>query len=195
MLVNSVSANPVRVRNDAPSSYGWRNKLARAVWGLVWLGLFRPSPRPCHGWRNALLRLFGAQLARSARVANSAVIWAPLNLVMDDSAELGPQVDCYCVAVIHVGAHATVSQYSYLCAGGRDTSDPGFGPTKSPITIGDQAWIGADAFVGPGVTVGQGAVVGARSSAFADVPPWTICAGNPAQVLQARILTAPTKHE
>lgn len=185
----------MRVRNDAGSSYGWRNKLARAVWGLVWITLFRPSPRPLHGWRNALLRLFGARLARTARVASSAVIWAPWNLVMDDSAELGPQVDCYSVAVIHLGAHATVSQYSYLCAGGRDAFDPGFGPTKAPITICDQAWIGADAFVGPGVTVGQGAVLGARASAFTDVPPWTIAAGNPAQVLQARVLTDVPNHE
>jgi putative colanic acid biosynthesis acetyltransferase WcaF len=107
---------------------------------------------------------------------------------MDDSAEIGPNVDCYSVATIHIGAHATVSQYCYLCAGSRDTSDPDFGPTKSPITIADQAWIGADAFVGPGVTVGSGAVVGARAAVFADVPPWMISSGNPAQVIRKRTL-------
>jgi putative colanic acid biosynthesis acetyltransferase WcaF len=104
-------------------------------------------------------------------------------------------VDCYCVAAIHVGAHATVSQYSYLCAAGHDPFDPGFRPTMAPISVKDQAWVGADVFIGAGVTVGQGAVVGARSSVFADVPPWTISAGNPAQVLQARVLTEVRPHE
>ena len=178
----------VRIRNDQPSTYGWRNKAARALWGLVWTLLFRPSPRVCHGWRRLLLGLFGAQLAPTARVSNSVVIWAPWNLVMDDSAEIGPNVDCYSVAPIHIGAHATVSQYCYLCAGGRDISGPGFGPTKAPITIADQAWLGAGVFVGPGVSVGQGAVVGARAAVFADVPAWTVSSGNPAQVVQKRCI-------
>jgi len=176
----------IRVRNDQPSTYGWRNKAGRALWGVVWMLLFRPSPWICHGWRRFLLGRFGAKLAPTARVSNSVVVWAPWNLVMADSAEIGPNVDCYSVAPIHVGAHATVSQYCYLCAGGRDTADPDFGPTKAPITIADQAWLGADVFVGPGVTVGQGAVVGARAAVFADVPPWTISSGNPAQVVGRR---------
>jgi putative colanic acid biosynthesis acetyltransferase WcaF len=184
--VSAQIAPRIRVRNDLPSTYGWRNKAARALWGVVWALLFRPTPRVCHGWRRLLLGCFGAKLAPTARVANSVVIWAPWNLVMDDSAEMGPDVDCYSVATVHIGAHATVSQYCYLCAGSRDPFDPDFSPTKAPITIADQAWLGADVFLGPGVTVGQGAVVGARSSVFADVPPWTISSGNPAQILQKR---------
>jgi putative colanic acid biosynthesis acetyltransferase WcaF len=187
--VNQQLASGICVRNDRPSTYDWRNKVARTLWGVVWALLFRPSPRFCHGWRRFLLGLFGAKLAPTARVYNSVVVWGPWNLTMDDSAEIGPKVDCYSVAPIHLGAHATVSQYCYLCAGGRDTSDPNFGPTKRPITIADQAWIGADAFVGPGVTVGQGAVVGARAAVFADVPAWTISSGNPAQVVQKRTLS------
>jgi putative colanic acid biosynthesis acetyltransferase WcaF len=101
---------------------------------------------------------------------------------------MGPKVDCYSVAPIRIGAHATVSQYCYLCAGSRDPFDPTLSPIKAPIAIADQAWLGADVFVGPGITVGQGAVVGARSSVFADVPPWTISSGNPAQVVQKRLI-------
>jgi acetyltransferase-like isoleucine patch superfamily enzyme len=53
-----------------------------------------------------------------------------------------------------------------------------------PIRIGRAAWIGFDSCVLPGVTVGEGAVVGARSVVAADVPPFTIVAGNPARVVR-----------
>jgi len=179
----------IRVRNDQPSTYGFQNKAARALWNLCWWFLFRPSPWFCHRWRRLLLGLFGAKLAPTARVSNSAIIWAPWNLVMDENAEIGSGVECYTVATIHIGAYATVSQYCYLCSGGRDVSSLDFRPTKAPITIADQAWLGADVFIGPGVSVGQGAVVGARSSVFSDLPAWTISSGNPAQVIQKRIIS------
>jgi acetyltransferase-like isoleucine patch superfamily enzyme len=58
-------------------------------------------------------------------------------------------------------------------------------PTKArPIRIGCKVWIGFDACVLPGVTIGDGAIVGARSVVIQDVPPYTIVAGNPAQVVR-----------
>ena len=57
---------------------------------------------------------------------------------------------------------------------------------RPPITIKDDAWIAADAFVGPNVTVGAGALLGARACAFADLDPWTIYGGNPAQAIKPR---------
>nr|WP_280924932.1 MULTISPECIES: acyltransferase [unclassified Ciceribacter] len=55
---------------------------------------------------------------------------------------------------------------------------------KKPIRIGDYAWIGFDAVILKGVTIGEGAVVGARSVVTRDVEPWTVVAGNPAQVVK-----------
>ena len=56
---------------------GWRNQLGRALWGIAWLLLYRPSPRPLHGWRRLLLRCFGARVGRGAHPYPSARIWAP----------------------------------------------------------------------------------------------------------------------
>jgi acetyltransferase-like isoleucine patch superfamily enzyme len=53
-----------------------------------------------------------------------------------------------------------------------------------PIRIGCKVWIGFDACVLPGVTIGDGAIIGARSVVIQDVPPYTIVAGNPAQVVR-----------
>ena len=171
-----------------PSPHGLANKAGRVAWGLVWGVLFRCSPRPLDAWRRLLLRLFGARIGRGARILPSARIWAPWNLEMGDYACLSDRVDCYCVALVSIGAHATVSQYSYLCAATHDLADPHMRLVARPIVIEDQAWVAADVFVGPGVRIGQGCVVGARSSVFRDLPAWTVCRGTPAKPFRDRVV-------
>ena len=55
---------------------------------------------------------------------------------------------------------------------------------KSPLEIGEDAWVCADAFVGPGVKVGEGAILGARGVAVKDLAPRTINGGNPAVLIR-----------
>lgn len=54
----------------------------------------------------------------------------------------------------------------------------------APVKICDRAWLGFNVIVLKGVTVGEGAIVGAGSVVTADVPPYTIVAGNPARVIR-----------
>jgi putative colanic acid biosynthesis acetyltransferase WcaF len=169
-----------------PSSHSLANRGARLLWSVVWLLLFRPSPKLLYGWRRALLRLFGAQLGRGVHVHASVRVWAPWNLEMGDFSWLGPFVDCYCVDRIRLGRYVSVSQYSFLCTASHDIDSPDMRLTTAPIELADHVWIAADAFVGPGVTVAAGAVVGARTSAFKDVPAWTVVVGNPARPLRIR---------
>ncbi len=172
--------------SDTPSPHPFRNKLGRVMWRLVWLLLYRPSPRVLHGWRRMLLRLFGARIGTNAHPYPSATIWAPWNLEMGEYSCLSDRVDCYSVDTIRLGPHATVSQYSFLCSASHDYSDPTMPLITAPIVIGKGAWVAADVFIGPGVTIGEGAVVGARSSVFKDVPPWTVVGGNPAGFINKR---------
>lgn len=173
-----------------PTHLSTANKLARGVWNLVWVVLFRPTPRPLHAWRCLLLRLFGAKLGKAVHPYPSARIWAPWNLEMGDHSCLSENVDCYCVERVTIGAHATVSQYSFLCAASHDYSSLDMPMVAAPITIGERAWVTADVFVGPGVTIGNGAVVLARSSVFKDVAPWTVVGGSPAKFLKPRMIEA-----
>ncbi len=172
--------------NPFPSPHGLKNKAARALWGVVWLLLFRPSPRIFHGWRRVLLRCFGAELGTGVRVYPSTRVWAPWLLRMAEHACLAPMVDCYNVGGVTLGAYAIVSQYSYLCGATHDYTRASLPLLPRPIVIGARAWIAADVFVGPGVTVGEGAMVGARSSVYKDVPSWKVVAGNPARVIKQR---------
>ena len=177
-------------KNVCPSPHSFRNKLGRVLWAFVVVLLFRPSPRPLHAWRRLLLQLFGAQVGQNARIDPSVSIWAPWNLVLGDESALGHHVDCYNVAKIRIGQHATVSQYAFLCSATHDIADPHMQLTSAPIVVDDQAWVCAKAFVGPGITVARGAVVGACSVVTKDVPEWTVVAGNPAREIKRRVLRA-----
>jgi len=171
-----------------PLKLSLSNKLGRAVWGVVWLLLYRPTPRTFHAWRCLLLKLFGARLGKGVHPYPSARVWAPWNLEMGDHACLSEHVDCYCVDKIRIGAHTTISQYSFLCSASHDYTRTTMPLTVAPITIGSRAWITSDVFVAPGVTIGDGVVVGARSSVFGDLPAWTIARGNPAAPVRRRTL-------
>lgn len=163
-----------------------RNKVGRVLWKCIWLLLFRPTPRPLHAWRCLLLRLFGAKLGKKVHPYPSARIWAPWNLEMGDHSCLGDQVDCYCVDKIQIGAHATISQYSFLCTASHDYSDLSLPLITAPIAIGKHAWVTTGVFVAPGVIIGEGSVIGARSSVFSDIEPWVVAIGNPARPIKKR---------
>ena len=180
-MVTLVSYNP-----NQPSPHSLNNKVLRVIWNVVWLIFFRPSPKPLHGWRRFLLRIFGAKIGKDVHPYPSAKIWAPWNLEMDEGSCLADHTDCYCVSKIKIGKRSTVSQYSYLCGATHDYEHPLLPLVSAPIIIGDQVWITADVFVAPGVTIGDGAVVGARSSVFSDVEPWSVVAGNPAKFIKRR---------
>jgi putative colanic acid biosynthesis acetyltransferase WcaF len=169
-----------------PAPITTAQRARRLLWHMVWILLYRTSPRPCHGWRRLLLRAFGAAIGAGAHPYPRARIWAPWNLRMDAHSCLADDVDCYCVAPVTLGRHATVSQYSYLCSASHDYLQMAMPTTAAPICIEEEAWIAADVFVGPGVTVGRGAVVGARSTVTADVAAWDVVVGSPPRVVRAR---------
>jgi len=166
-----------------------RSKAARAVWNIVWLLLFRPTPRGAlYGWRCGLLRLFGATIGKGVHVLPSCRVWQPWRLSMGDYSCLSENVECYSVDQITIGAHVVVSQGAYLCCASHDITSPIMELTYKPITLGDQVWVAARAFIGPGVSVGEGAVVGACAVVVRDVAPWAVVAGNPARFIKRRVI-------
>lgn len=163
-------------------------KMKRVVWNVAAALLFRPFITPVfRKWRLLLLRLFGAQVEWDANVYASVKIWAPWRLRMGHRTCLGPEVICYNQDWVVLEDDAIVSQYSYLCTAGHDTSHANTadeGLITAPIVLRNGAWIGSRAFVGMGVEIGKGAVVGATASVYKNVEPWTVMGGNPAKVLK-----------
>ena len=162
-------------------SFSLRNRLARAVWGVVWLLLFRPSPRMAHGWRRLLLRVFGAKLGEHVHVHADVKIWAPWHLVVGDRVGVGSGANLYNMAPLHIGSGSVISQGAHLCGGTHDIDSDNFQLVAKPIVLGENVWICADAFVGPGVRIADDCVLGARAVLFKTISsPCGVWSGNPA---------------
>ncbi len=175
---------------------GFRGRPAWFVqlWWLVQAVLFHPSPQVLYGWRRFLLRLFGARVGEQVLVRPSATITFPWKVSIGDYSWIGDDVVLYSLGEIVIGAHAVISQRSYLCGAGHDTTKLTFDMLPGAIGVEDQAWIAADVFIAPGVTVGRGCVVGARSTVFHDLPAGMVCYGNPAVAVRPRTTSGPLQN-
>jgi len=113
-------------------------------------------------------------------------IWAPWNLICEDSVAAGDGAEIYNPAPIHFGSHVIVSQGAYVCGATHDFDVAAFPLLAYSMSIGSYAWICARACVAPGVQVGEGAVLGLASVASRDLEPWTVYAGSPAVKVKNR---------
>ena len=176
-----------QIRPEA-SPWSFREKVGRALWMLIGKTIFRFTFHNWYGIRRLILRVFGAKVGSNVSIRPSVNIEVPWMVHIEEGATIGDHAIIYSLGPVHIGARAVISQYAHLCAGTHDYSDPTFRLIRSPITIGEDVWIGADAFVGPGVTVGDLAVLGARSCAYKDLEGGRIYVGNPAHDLKERTI-------
>lgn len=177
--------------------YRYRNKLsrknqfARLGWDLCYAVLFRSTPRwTLFGWRNSVLRAFGARVGKGCRIDPRARIWAPWNLEIGDLVAIAEGVELYNVDQITIGSKVTISQRAFLCTASHDISSLLRPLVYAPILICDHAWIAAEAMLHPGVVVEEGSVIAARAVLRNRAPAWTIWAGNPAREIGSRKLKA-----
>lgn len=167
--------------------FSFQNKSLRFVWGVVYVALFRLSPRPFHAWRAFLLRCFGAKLGRNCHIYPRARIWAPWNLTCGDVVAVADEAIIYNPKPVQLGSHSTISQQAYLCGAAHDANHPAFPLVVAQINVGAYAWICARATVQMGVQVGEGAVLGLGGVATKDLDPWSVYVGVPARKIKDRI--------
>jgi putative colanic acid biosynthesis acetyltransferase WcaF len=130
-------------------------------------------------------------VGQAAIIRPSVTITYPWKVSIGDHAWIGDDVVLYSLGEIEIGAHAVVSQKSYLCAADHDCTQADFPIRSSKVTIGPEAWVAADVFVAPGVCIGQGAVIGARSSVFKNMPAGMVCMGSPCRAIKKRSVANP----
>lgn len=162
------------------------NKIARSLWSVTYLLLFRFTPTSAFRWRALVLNLMGGQIHSTAKVYPSVKIWAPWNLVMGPQSCMASKVDCYNVARVSLGAKSLVSQGSTLCTASHDYNSAAFELMIAGIEIRERAWVTMECFVGPGVTMDVGSVALARSVVTKNCESWAVYAGSPAKAIKSR---------
>jgi putative colanic acid biosynthesis acetyltransferase WcaF len=161
-------------------------RLQRLTWNVCWALLYRISPRPMHGWRSFLLRLFGATMGRDCHFYPRSKVWAPWNLICADGVAAADGVEIYNPAPVTFGSHAILSQDAYVCGATHDYEDPTFPLIAFAMSFGAYSWVCARASVAPGVNLEEGAVLGLGSVATRNLEAWTVYAGVPAVKIKAR---------
>jgi len=170
-----------------PKNFRGRNAFTVQLWWLVQSIFFRTSPQFLYGWRNFLLRLFGAKIGKKVIIRPSVKITYPWKLSIGDYSWIGDDVDLYTLGEIAIGNHVVISQRSYLCTGSHDYLKTDFPIYQKQIKICDQVWIATGVFIAPGTTIGEGSVIGSRSSVYKDIPSNKICIGTQAKIIRDRI--------
>lgn len=97
------------------------------------------------------------------------------------SLSLSSRLLCHAPGAINVGEETLVAFKTLLMS--HDASSG----QSAPIVIGRRCFIGGGSTIMPGVTVGDESIVAAGAVVFADVPPRSIVAGNPARVIRSDI--------
>lgn len=157
---------------------------------VLWSGIVQPLLRRTledwHGLRRLVLRLFGADIHRTARLSRTVRIHFPWNLSIGEESVVAHRAILFCLGKVRIGKRCRVSQFAHLCAAGHDYTRTDMALVTDPLVLEDDVWIAADVFIGPGVTVGRDSIVGARSSVLHSIPPGHVCHGEGVRTVHPR---------
>jgi len=137
-----------------------RSEIANRLLGKVGEGLDIQAPFYCD---------YGSHIyaGRKVYMNFNCVILDCAKVTIGDNVFLAPNVQIY-TAYHPIIAHERIK-----------------GPElASPVTIGDNVWIGGGAIICPGVTIGENSTIGAGSVVTCDIPANVVAAGNPCRVIR-----------
>ena len=114
------------------------------------------------------------------------------DIVLDDDANIGFNVEVFSASRVRVGKKVLVAAYTYLVGGDHlyDRTDIPVldqGRTARGIEVDDHAWLGAHVVVTDGSRVGRDAIVGAGAVVVGEVPDFAVATGIPARVVRNRL--------
>ena len=158
------------------------------------LGL-QPAIDPTANVRDATLGRYTEIGARTSFIESTM---SDYSYVVNDSSIIYTTIGKFCsiaaMTRINPGNHpmqrATQSHFTYRASAyfADAEDDAAFFEWRrsTPVTIGDDVWIGHGAIILPGRSIGTGAVVAGGAVVTKDVAPYTIVGGNPARPIRRR---------
>ncbi|MHC4148458.1 MAG: acyltransferase [Planctomycetota bacterium] len=173
---------------------GWKLARTRLLWG----------------WRlHALGR--GSCLARKLRVNNPRAVAIGSNVIVEshfvladlrighgdlpkivigDGCTILYRFQCNAEQSVRIGRNVLIAS-NVLITDSDHVVEPGSVPvtrnqklTTRPVCVEDNCWLGQNVVVLKGVTIGHDSIVGANTVVTHDVPPCSVVAGNPGQVIK-----------
>lgn len=162
------------------------SKMKEMLW-YVMKCLFFLSPLPFpYGFKNRILRFFGAKIGNNVIIKPRVNIHFPWKLIIGNDVWIGEEVFILNFERCTIGNNVCVSQRTFLCGGNHDFRDPSMKYRNGSITLEDGTWIGASCFVGPNVIVGTDSVITAGSILTSSVDGNGVFRGNPATYVGSR---------
>ena len=170
-----------------PETFREKSKVIVQLWWMVQATAFSWSPQVLFGWRNFLLRLFGARIGKHVRIRPSVRITYPWKVTIGDYCWIGDDCVLYSLGDISIGNHVALAHKVYINTGGHEYDKTTFDIFSRPVIVEDECWLTNDVYVAPGVVIGRGTIVSARSSVLKSLPSGKICVGTPAKPIKDRV--------
>ena len=143
---------------------------------------------------NVLEMLRDGRLDLGANVLMEPGVWltapAPARISIGAGSFLNMGVMVAAADLVEIGEHCMFANGCFITDSNHrfddlDTPVPWQGFTsKGPTRVGANVWCGANVVIGSGVTVGERCVIGANSVVTHDLPPFSVAAGAPAEVIR-----------
>jgi acetyltransferase-like isoleucine patch superfamily enzyme len=121
------------------------------------------------------------EIGNDCYIGESAKIWSAKKIYIGNRVLISHNVNIFDSLTHPISASERHQQFLKIVSEGHPKS---IDLSEAPVFIHDDAWVGAMSILLKGITIGEGAIVGAGSVVTKDVPPWTIVAGNPAQIIR-----------
>lgn len=153
---------------------------------LIWQFNHAP-PSDEHARRQAIAALLG-RCGERVRVEPPFHSDYGVNIDLGDDVYINMNCVVLDCASVRVGARVLVGSGVQLITAAHpiDATERRAGlEFASPVTLGEDVWIGAGAIVCPGVSIGARSVIGAGSVVVRDLPADVVAAGNPCRVLRS----------
>lgn len=138
-------------------------------------------------WRRFILRVVGFSVGRGTTIHRGIRFFDFKGLQIGEYTTINP--GCYLDSRggLLIGSNVNISHDVKIYTMSHAFEIFGNPVTSNPVIIENDVWIFPNVLIMPGVRVGAGSVVYPGSVVVKDVPPYAICAGNPARVLRNRV--------
>ncbi len=139
---------------------------------------------PLHSWRiHIYQKIYGFDLDHGSTILLGVKFYGSKRFSLGKGSVINDGCRLDNRAGITIGNSVSLSSEVAVITADHNVQDSAFEPSLRSVSIGDFVYVGIRATILPGVTIGTGAVVAASSLVTADIPPFSIVAGNPAKII------------